>query len=795
MPFIKQRICLLALPVLLGATAALAAPTGQAHTSAAKGKPAPPKPIVAVPIPPPAPVEFLRDVAPILDRSSCSTAGCHGKFGGRGGFQISLLTLSPEDDYEPIIYGARGRRVNFADPEKSLLLLKATGQVPHGGGPRFAPNSPDYNTILNWIRQGAHFEDKDARLVSLAISPAKVTLVRPLPPVIKRAPSIQARATGKRGRKPAAVVAIAKPMPPAAPPVPTTQLHVWATYTDGSKRDVTKQTVFQSTNTGVLNVDTNGTVTGQRWGGGAILGRYLGTIAASFVTLPQERKGAYTATAPANVIDTFVLDNLKALNVVPSTLSADAEFQRRVTLDTLGRLPAAAEISAFNADNAPDKRAKVVDALLEKPEFTDLRSLRLADLLRVNPRKFGNGNGLLGERSAALFYEWIWNSVRDNKPYDQFVRELITARGSTYQNGPANFYRVERQANDRMENIGQAFLGVRMSCARCHKHPFDRWTTDDYWNFAAFTQKVSGRGGRLQDEEIVGYSPRAELRNASVTGRNRGKIAPATFLGDKQPAPDQPDMVTGLANWMTDTKNPFFARACVNRLWSYYFGRGIVHPVDDMRATTPESVPGLLDALAKELVDHKYDIKHMVRLILNSKTYQLSSIPNTSNQQDDRFFSHFMAKPMPAPVLLDMIDQACGVQEQFGSFPERARATQADLPANNAFLSAFGQSHREFLTDIDPKLEPNLVQTLTMINSPYIENKVDNGSSTRTIVKEAKTDEDVVRECYARTFSRAPTPLEMTTASALVAKAKNRTEGTQDLLWALLTAREFYFNH
>ena len=793
MRFDTKSIALSALPILLAASA-FAAPSGQAHSGISKNKPAPPKAVAAVPAPPPAPVEFLRDVAPILDRNSCSTAGCHGKFGGRGGFQISLLTLSPEDDYEPIIYGARGRRVNFAEPEKSLLLLKATGQVPHGGGPRFAANSPDYNTLLNWIKQGAHFDDKDPRLVSLAITPAKVTLLRPLPPVVKHPASVTARATGKRGRKPAAVVA-AKPAPPVAPPIPTTQLHVWATYTDGSKRDVTKQTVFQSTNTGVLNVDTNGIVAGQRWGGGAILGRYLGTIAASFVTLPQERKGAYPVLAGANVIDTYVLDNLKALNVVPSALSGDAEFQRRVTLDTLGRLPTPEEIAAFSADTKSDKRAKLVDALLEKPEFTDLRSLRLADLLRVNPRKFGAGNGLLGERSAALFYEWIWNSVNTNKPYDQFVRELVTARGSTYQNGPANFYRVERQANDRMENIGQAFLGVRMSCARCHKHPFDRWTTDDYWNFAAFTQKVSGRGGRLLDEEIVGYNPRAELRNASVTGRNRGKVAPATFLGDKQPAPDQPDMVTGLANWMTDPRNPFFARACVNRLWSYYFGRGIVHPVDDMRATTPESVPGLIDALAKELVDHKYDIKYMVRLILNSKTYQLSSVPNPSNQQDDRFFSHFMAKPMPAPVLLDMIDQACGVREQFGSFPERARAAQADLPVNNEFLSAFGQSHREFLTDIDPKLEPNLVQTLTMINSPYIENKVDNGTTTRAIAKDAKTDEDVVRECYARTFSRQPTPTELTTATALISKAKNRTEGTQDLLWALLTAREFYFNH
>jgi hypothetical protein len=778
------------LPLLL-ALPALSAPSRTTLKGAAKSKSV----VTNVPpavktAPPPAPVEFLRDVAPILDRNSCSTAACHGKFGGRGGFQISLLTLSPEDDYEPLIYGARGRRVNFAEPAKSLLLQKAAGQVPHAGGARFAPDSPDYNTLLNWIKQGAPFSDKDPRLVSLSITPAKVTLVRPLA-LASPLPS-PTKTRGKNGKP--LVTRAAKPAPSVTPRAPRTQLRVWATYTDGSRRDVTNQTVFQSTNSGVLNVVAGGEVTGQRWGGGAILGRYLGTIAASFVTLPQERKGAYPAMPSGNIIDKFVFDNLKALNVVPSLVSGDPEFLRRVTLDTLGRLPTPEEIASFQADTAPDKRTKTIDTLLERPEFADYRAMRLADLLRVNPRKIGNGNAL-SERSAVLFYDWIWNSVRDDKPYDQFVKELITARGSIYQNGPACFYRVERQANDRMENIGQAFLGVRMSCARCHKHPFDRWTTDDYWNFAAFAQKVSGRGGRLYDEEIIGYSKGAQLTNQSVTGRNRGKIAPATYLGDKQPAPDQPDMIEGLANWMTGPKNPFFARATVNRLWSYYFGRGIIHPVDDMRATTPESVPGLLDALAKELTDHKYDIKHVIRLILNSKTYQISSIPNESNQQDDRFFSHFMAKPMPAQVLLDMIDQACGVQEQFGSFPERARAVQSAVPIGNGFLDAFGQAHREFLNEIDPKLEPNLVQTLTMINSGYIENKVDNGTTTRTIVKDAKTDENVVSDCYLRTFCRPPTPLEMTRATALIGKAKNRAEGTQDLLWALLTAREFYFNH
>jgi hypothetical protein len=733
--------------LILAVFALLALPSAGQRKASPAQKPAPP---------PPARVEFLRDIAPILDRSGCSSAQCHGKFGGRGGFQISLLTLSPEDDYDPIVYGARGRRINFVLPEKSLLLLKATGTIPHVGGPRFAVDAPQYKTLLRWIKARAPFDDKDPRLVSFTLQPNKIQL--------------------QKVGQPRAIRAI-------------------ATFTDGSRRDVTQQTVFQSTNDAVVGVTQEGRVTGSRWGGGAILGRYLGIIGASFVTLPQARKGPYPAIPTNNVIDKYVFENLKRLNVVPSSLSGDTEFLRRVTLDTLGRLPLPEEIAAFQADPAPDKRARLIDSLLEKPEFADYRTLHLCDLLRVNPRKFGNGNGALSDRSAVLFYEWIWKSVASNKPWDRFVREIVTARGSSYQVGPANFYRVERTANDRMENLGQAFLGVRMSCARCHKHPFDRWTTDDYWNFASFMGKVQSSGGHLVDEAVFRYAPQARVVNQSVNGRNRGKVAPATFLGDKEPAPEQPDMIIALADWITDAKNPFFARATVNRLWSYYFGRGIVHPVDDMRATTPESVPGLLDALAADLVRSKYDVKHLIRLILNSRTYQLSGVPNPSNEKDDRFFAHFFPRAMPAQALVDMLNQATGAQETFGTFPERTRAIQASLTTPSYFMNAFGQSHREFLADIDPKLEPNLVQTLIMINSPYIENKIRQGGTLREVVAGAQTDEDMVRRLYLRTFCRAPGPAEVARAAALLKGAENRKEAAQDLLWALVTSREFFFNH
>ncbi len=698
-------------------------------------------------------IEFLRDIAPILDRTGCSTAECHGKFGGRGGLQFSLLTLSPEDDYDPIVYGSRGRRVDFSNPANSLFLLKATGAAPHAGGMRFEAGSPYYKTILRWLQQGAPFEDNDPRLVTLKITPDKMTLKK---------------------------VGESRP------------LKVTAKYTDGSERDVTAQTVFMSTNTAVLSVTPKGEVAASRWGGGAILGRYLGTIAASFFTLPQTRKGLYPEIPTNNVIDKLIVENLKSLNIVPSGLCTDNEFVRRVTLDTIGRLPMPEEIAAFLADKDPQKRSKVIDVLIDKPEFADFRALRLADLLRVNPNKLGIG---LGDRAAALYYEWIWKSVDTNKPWDQFARELITARGSTYQNGAANFFRIEQSPNDRMENLGQAFLGVRMSCARCHKHPFDRWSTDDYWNFAAFCGKVGVSGGRLYDENVIYYARDAQVANQSVNGRNKGKVAPATYLGERAPAKVEPDMLVALANWMTAPDNTFFARASVNRLWSYYFGKGIIHPVDDMRKTTPENVPGLLDALASELVKSKYDMKHVIRLILNSRTYQTSALANESNLADDRYFSRFLPRPMPAQVLLDMINQATGVREQFTSWPERSRAIQTAFPVGNYFLDAFGQSHREFLADIDPKLQPNLVQTLHMINSPYINDKVRGGTAVDEALKDAKSDEVAVVRLFVRVLGREPTALELSKSCGSMQESKDKRDTLQDILWALVTSREFYFNH
>jgi hypothetical protein len=391
-------------------------------------------------------------------------------------------------------------------------------------------------------------------------------------------------------------------------------------------------------------------------------------------------------------------------------------------------------------------------------------------------------------------------------PYDEFVRKLVVARGSTFESGPANFWRIERTPEDRMETVGQAFLGLRMACARCHKNPFDRWTTDDYWDFAAFLGKVGTRGGDLDGEETVFYNGGGQVVNQSVTGKNRGKVAPPTFLGAPTPltaavnksgvlGSKEADLLADFADWCVSPKNPYFAKATVNRLWSHYLGRGVVHPVDDMRATTPPSVPGLLEALAKDFTAHGCDVKHTIRVILNSRTYQTASDVNDTNKLDGQFFSHFYPRPMLGQVFQDVVNQATGTTDRFGDFPSDFKTVKLTLPVGSYFLDTFGRSHREFLAELEPKVEPTLIQTLHLLNSPYIDNKIKAGNGTVMTLARDKTltDARLVTALYQATFSRPPSAKEMQTALKYLKGAKTREEGAQDLMWALLSSREFYF--
>lgn len=702
---------------------------------------------------------FLKDIAPILDKSGCSAGLCHGKFGGQGGLNISLLTLNPESDYEPIVHHNRGRRINLLEPEQSLLYLKPTGQIPHEGGMRFEPTSDEAETILRWISAGAPFSPDEPRLEKLEIEPNDTTFTK----------------VGE-----------------------TRQLQVLATFTDGSVKDVTHQAVYESKDEPVATVTESGLVTSIRWGGTAILARYLGVVSSSFLTVPREDDGKpYPDIAINNFIDEFVATKLKKLNVRPSVLSSDSEFIRRVYLDTVGKLPTSDEVKGFLDDSKPNKRARLIDKLMDTDEWINLRTLKMADMLRVHPRRLGNGE--FGDRGATLFHEYIHDSVKANKPYDQFVNQILTATGSTYQYGPTNYYRIERQPSGRAETTAQVFLGIRLSCARCHKHPFDEWTTDDYWNFAAFTGKVGIRGGEIYQEQVVYNNPTGRVINESVQG-NRGQVAQPTFLGgDTLPEAYREEAIQHLADWMTADSNPYFAKATVNRLWSYYFGRGIVDPVDDMRATTPPSVEGLLEALAEEFVRSEFDTKHVIKLILNSRTYQLSAAPNETNELDDRFFSRFMPRPLIAQVLLDVLNDVTGSKEKYGRYPEGMRAVEVPLPVSSRFLSLFGRSDREFLGSLDPHLEPTLTQALHIINSPYVNGKLKSRNGTITKLLEPKTGEkmqpaELAKELYLMTLSRLPTDVELNTATSYLENEESRREDTEDLLWALISSRSFLFN-
>lgn len=702
-------------------------------------------------------VKFLKDIAPILDKQGCSAGMCHGKFGGQGGLNLSLLTLNPESDHEPIVHHNRGRRINLLEPGQSLFYLKPTGQIPHEGGLRFDPNSDEGLTILRWIEAGAPFDDDEPRLRKLEIEPSTFVL-------------------SEVGQ--------------------TSQLKVLAYFSDGSVEDVTEKAVYESKDAPVAEVSPTGEVTSVRWGGTAIIARFLGVVDASFVTIPRASDTNLASLDPAftpnNFIDEFVLAKLKKLNIRPSPLTTDEAFLRRIYLDTIGRLPTADEVKAFLADASPDKRSTLIDALLDAPEWVHLRTLKLADMLRIHPRTLGNG--AFGERGATLFHEWVHDAVAENRPYDAFVRELITARGSTYQHGPTNYYRIERQPAGRAETTAQVFLGIRLSCARCHKHPFDQWTTDDYWNFAAFTGKVRIQGGELYNEQVISYNPRGRVINQSVQG-NRGEVALPTFLGGESLAPNyQGDVLQVLADWMTSSTNPYFAKATVNRIWSHYFGKGIVNPVDDMRATTPPSVEGLLEALAADFVQSGFDTKHVIRRIFNSRTYQLSAEPNETNQLDDRFFSRFYPRPMMAQVLLDVLNDVTETGEKYGRYPMGTRSVALPLPVSSRFLSLYGRSDREFLGDLDPKLEPTLTQALHMINSGYIHKKLRSSSGVLTrLIKEKSDNRELISELYLSTLSRFPTDDELETAEAYIVESPKRRGGSEDLLWALISSRAFIF--
>lgn len=696
------------------------------------------------------PVSFVRDVMPLLSHNGCNNGTCHGAAKGKNGFKLSLRGYDPDFDYELLIEDISGRRFNRAFPEQSLMLLKPTSEVPHKGGQVIVPGSRDYELIRQWIVEGVISDVKTTeRVERLEVLPNAAELSMP----------------GTRQ-----------------------QLIVIAHYPDGTTRDVTREAKFTSSVSEVAKVTDDGVVTAERRGETAILTRYEGAYSTNGIIVMGDRSGyKWVETPKYNYIDTHVHNKLKRMKILPSELCTDEEFVRRIYLDLTGIPPTPAQVRSFLTDKTESKakREQLIDALIETPEFVDHWTHKWADLLQSN-RKF------LGERGVWLFQQWIHQSIAQNRPYDQFVRDLITATGSTYQNPAANYFRVSREYTTAVENTTQLFLGVRFSCNKCHDHPFEKWTQNQYYQLGAFFSDVQVKQGQLPGDEVV-YANYAETPVKHP--RTLAVVEPSVPFGEA--SMDAEDKRHILADWLTSKENPMFARAGVNRLWSYFMGRGIIEPVDDIRTSNPPSNPELLDALTKDFVDRGFDMKHIMKTITRSRTYQQSIKTNKWNKEDRINFSHAVARRLTAEQLLDAISVATGSRPRFEDVPKNFRAVQ--LPdskvKDDGFLKLFGRPERESSCECERTTEVSLAHAMNLINGPTVADAlIDPEGRIAQLLKANKADRVLVEELYLATFSRLPEKNEYALAVEHLANAESKEEGAQDLLWALINSPAFLFN-
>lgn len=693
-------------------------------------------------------LNFENDIEPILSRFGCNSSGCHGKAEGQNGFRLSVFGFDPPADYAALALESRGRRTFPAAPEQSLLLRKMTGQMPHGGGARIAAGSRDYDTVRAWIAAGMPFGSPgDPTVVSIRIQPCERVLY-----------------FGERQ-----------------------QLRVLARFSDGHEADVTAHAKFQSNNDGLVKVQPSGLVlAGQTPGDAGIMANFMNAVDTFRLIVPQvERIEHYPDVRENNFIDRLVFRKLRKLNILPSEVAEDADYLRRVYLDVLGTLPTPTEARRFLADKRTDRRARLVDELLQRPEFADFWALQWADLLRVD-------RAALGPKRAYAYYKWIHDSFVANRPFDEFARAFFTAEGSLSEVAPANFYKVVNKPGLAASTLAQVFLGVRIACAECHHHPFDHWTQDDYYGMTAFFNGVGIKNGG--GRETLTAAGLAQARNPRT-----GVDIRAHPLGEKMPAKVEPgDRRAQLAVWLTSPRNPWFARNLANRVWAHFLGRGLVEPVDDVRATNPPSNPELLNALAEYLIQHKYDLQALIRVITASRVYQLGSKPNATNKRDEQNYSRALLKRPGAEVLLDMVSQTTGIPERFAGAPPGTRAIQLwDSKVPHYFLKVFGRPQRLSACECERNREPSVAQVLHLLNAPEIYGKLSHeGGSVAKLVKCRPADGLLVEELYLMFFSRLPQDKERQTALAYLQEHRdNRRRAVEDLSWSMLNSLEFLFNH
>jgi hypothetical protein len=705
---------------------------------------------------------FRNHVIPVLTKMGCNSGPCHGAAAGKNGFALTLRGYDAEADYNTLTRQASGRRVNTVEPAKSLMLLKPTKTVPHMGGKRFEPDSPEYRVIAKWIAAGvppptAH----DPTLVRLEATPVRQTL------------DVGAHL----------------------------DLRVIAHYSNGVAEDVTRWARYTATDESVAQVDPQGAVTIKGHGETAINVAFLTSLASVRVASPFPNDvpaAVFDRAQRSTFLDDLILQKLRDLRIAPSGPSSDSTFIRRAYLDAAGILPPPDEVQQFLEDSSPDKRARLIDRILSRPEWVDYWAYKWSDLLLVS------SNGL-GPHNLRTFYDWIRASVAENKPWDRFAYEIATASGRSTEVGPVNFYLIHRSQTDLTESFTQAFLGVSLTCARCHNHPLEKWTQRDYYAFANLFSRVVIKDDRAEfgkyDAALVVSTAEGDIRHP-----RSGQVLPPTPLdGMPMPAHSREDRRVYLARWLTSPDNTLFARTVVNRVWANFFGRGLVDPVDELRATNPASNEELFDAVTGVLVAHRVFLYRLMRTIMLSAAYQRSSEPQAANAQDDRYYSRYFVRRLPAEVMLDAVSQVTGVPESFDSYPAGTRAMQLpDVRVSSYFLDVFGRPKRKQTSAAERTQDPSLTQALHVINGATLNTKLQSPEGVVSrLVREHVTDEQAIDDLYLAALSRKPSVSERRLVlGALTAARQQEGDGDksrqvvlEDVAWAMLTSKEFLFNH
>ena len=703
----------------------------------------------------PRPVSFQLDVMPVLTAAGCNTGSCHGSARGQDGFHLSLYGFDPKGDHFRLTSEMAGRRVNLALAEDSLLITKAIGSVPHTGGKLFEAGTPFHQTLVEWIRDGAKYDEGEIpQPTGIEIQPAEVVL------------------TGKDIR------------------IPFT---VRAEYSDGTDRDVTTLTAFSSSNDNSVGIDkTTGMAASGERGEAFLLGRFhTFTEGSQAIVVPAKSDYRRPEFPAFNYIDGHVATKLDKLRIIPSGLASDEAYLRRAHLDIVGLPPTPEEREKFLADTRPDKHSRLVDELLERPEFTEMWVMKWAELLQI--RTVRQGNNQVSYKAALNYHGWLRERIAGNVPFNKLVSELLAAKGGTFDSPATNFFQMEADVLKLTENVAQVFMGTRIQCAQCHNHPFDRWTMDDYYSFAAFFSQVKRKPAEDPRERVV-FDGGGEMQHP-VTKQN---MTPK-FLGGPSPEIKEVTRRESVAGWLASPENPWFARNVVNIVWDHYMGVGIVDPVDDVRVSNPPSNPELLDALAEKFVFYDYDFKKLVRDICTSRTYRLSTETNATNAADTRNFSKAMIRRVRAEVLLDSISQVTATNEKYKGLPKGARAVQiADGNTTNYFLTTFGRATRATVCSCEVKMEPNLSQALHLINGETVSQRIRQGKLVQEMLAQNKQPAEIIESLYLRTLTRKPTEMELKKLLAAVNEGEKPYDKQlilEDIFWALLNSKEFIFNH